>query len=96
MSHHTPGPWVYDKNQETFTGADGSSVMTLGDCWPQGGDPNDWDAKLIVAAPDLLDALERITTVYAEEMYSERSCEEKDLREVMAARAAIAKARGDQ
>lgn len=53
------------------------------------------DAKLIAAAPDLLEALEAITNLYAEEMYSERSCKEEDLPEVMLARAAIAKAKGE-
>jgi hypothetical protein len=57
MSKHTPGPWVWDFNQETLTGNAGENVMSLGDCYPDGGEPNEADANLIAAAPDLLEAL---------------------------------------
>ena len=90
MSKHTPGPWAYDRNQETLTGADGAHVMTLGDCWPQGGNPNEWDAALIAAAPDLLEALEGMMSCFDDGVGEHWSAKELD-----AARAAIARAKGE-
>lgn len=96
---HTKGPWVYDKNQETLTGADGSRVLTLGDCYPNGGDPNEWDAMLIEAAPDLLEVLEerialldkmRSTKMTIHSDYFGQSIHENEQK----MRAAIAKAKG--
>lgn len=91
MSKHTPGPWVYDRNQETFTGADGKEVMTLGDCWPFGGDPNEWDAALIVASPDLLESLEGIIQAMRRPPTGPNGWHEFD---ISGAERAIAKARG--
>ena len=54
----TPGPWYWDFNEETLKSESGETILTMGDCYPDGGEPNQANASLITAAPDLLDALE--------------------------------------
>lgn len=97
MSQHTPGPWTVREIEGAFHGSKAYAI-DFNEDQEQVVDYvyTEADANLISAAPDLLDALERITTAYADEMYSERSCKEKDLPEVVAARKVIARARGDQ
>jgi hypothetical protein len=102
MSGHTPGPWKWDTD---FNGLYNMDVPeTVLDFEPWEGmrleyhadqDRREANASLIAAAPCLLEALETITALYADEMYSERSCKEEDLPEVMAARKAIARAKGE-
>lgn len=59
---HTPGPWV--KRSAILTGADGSYVVAAGLGLGLGSDNGDGvraaNARLIAAAPDLLDALKQI------------------------------------
>jgi hypothetical protein len=55
MSKHTPGPWRHDGDGDVF-GADGS-IVVIGHSG-QRAIPDDDDANLIAAAPDLLKALE--------------------------------------
>jgi hypothetical protein len=84
MSKHTPGPWSIEK----FYGSDNVSAIEPNVLWGCGccGSPNLGlkDAQLIAAAPDLLNAL----TVLAD------ACEKMNI-PVDAAKAAIAKARGE-
>lgn len=95
MSKHTPGPWYWDFDRDGLASlrsdhGDDGPIMIDVDCYPDVA-----DRALIAAAPDLLEALETITALYADEMYSERSIKEEDLPEVMAARKAIARAKGE-
>lgn len=76
----TPGPWTFVPAGGTreygddrtdmgrFTGADGTTVCEFGDettYYPSNGfPPNEADARLIAAAPDLLDALSPLAAMY--------------------------------
>jgi hypothetical protein len=55
-TQHTPGPWILDERDNSITGADGTTV-----CEDGSGAfiaiPNDADARLIAAAPDMLESL---------------------------------------
>lgn len=58
MSKHTPGPWVAQPDPDAFgiddwvVGIEGGPIDYVATCFKR-------DAKLIAAAPDLLDALSR-------------------------------------
>lgn len=97
---HTPGPWriappgVYTSgvNIDAFAGG---YVALIG-----GGvsDPVMADARLIAAAPDLLEALETLLASFDSEIHNEydgTSWLAERLAEADHARAAIAKARGE-
>ena len=75
MSEHTPGPWAADMSPHTaphimdfpaVVGPDGNPIAALGDYEP--GNENPYrkvdegyaNARLIAAAPDLLEALEGV------------------------------------
>lgn len=67
MSEHTKGPWHIDPNSNTVYVAPGFDKRIadvrgwgwLGDK-PNGAEEQDANARLIAAAPDLLEALERL------------------------------------
>ena len=99
---HTPGPWIATpttgnpNNPETLRM---DIVTTTGEWTPAfiAGDILPEDARLIAAAPDLLSALEAMTKANVERVQSDYPpswSAEKDS-EVIAARAAIAKAKGN-
>lgn len=81
---HTPGPWLIEKDgsaehrnkANVIRGADGTMIVY--------GQANDADARLIAAAPDLLDALQVMLDAAQHDITQE--CD--------IARAAIAKAIG--
>jgi hypothetical protein len=52
---HTPGPWAYRSMAGYCTQIDGADGHTIC-CFDE--DPGDADAKLITAAPELLEALQ--------------------------------------
>jgi hypothetical protein len=82
-SKRTPGDWLYDVAYGEIKSQSGKIIAILVECDEEG--PN---ARLIAAAPDLLDALEECRDVLV--------CDCSDMREVSAVRlanAAIAKAR---
>lgn len=89
MSKHTPGPWsVVDGYYPGFIGIQGPSfevsvVVSAPDIDIKDYMARTADARLIAAAPDLLEALIAVVRV------ADRATDEFDL-----ARAAIAKARG--
>ena len=104
MGKHTPGPWTrQDFGNGTHTVHNGDEeVCTLHE---MGGSPVDANARLIAAAPELLARFEEIESdaaVPAEPGYHDTDAEAlnearsllADCREI--ARAAIAKAKGDQ
>ncbi len=91
MSKHTPGPWtVFDAAKEDgisdFYGIDAPNgdAVVLYD--REGGIESEADARLIAAAPDLLEALQQLVACH-----DEPTCPGLDL-----ARAAISKATGEQ
>ncbi len=62
MTGHTPGPWHIDSDTGNMIGSDGSLVWRVSDDWDDSGDfPNDADARLIAAAPELLAACVALT-----------------------------------
>lgn len=90
MSKHTPGPWIIgfdDGSGESYITANQVVVVRGGeDGWGvMNGVENPADARLIAAAPDLLEALERIVAC---DPYKQSSA-------AIIAREAIAKARGE-
>ena len=91
MSKHTPGPWVvYDDSNDGKTNrieiaARGKTVARIYHSVPAEDLPN---ARLIAAAPDLLEALK--DTLQLLEVY----CEDFEEATRKQARAAIAKAEG--
>ncbi len=95
MSAHTPGPWT--AYEMTHYGEPGTGFWHVDPI----GEPDDtWteaDARLVSAAPDLLDALKAVL-VRAEREYQELMDglfgSVEDWHETESARAAIAKAEG--
>jgi len=88
-SMHTPGPWTFSEDTARIGGADGSPVAQKVYVVA--------DRALIAAAPDLLAALEALEASFHPDSERDhyrphRSDEENRVR----ARAAIAKARGEQ
>lgn len=58
MSDHTPGPWVWTPDRETIHGYshEGEALVVVYELGT-----NEHDARLIVSAPDLLEALKTVT-----------------------------------
>lgn len=84
MSNHTPGPWSHDGDGEILAQ---DNVIVVYSHGGQRAVQTDEDANLISAAPDLLEALEAMIAM----------CWDADSEnEVILARAAIAKARGEK
>ena len=94
MSNHTLGPWLFDEESEAITthnriakGITRIATVRLG--WAEPFESEEIaNARLIAAAPDLLEALETLSKM-AESFASELHEKHPD---VVAARAAIAKA----
>lgn len=94
---HTPGPWVYRQTADTFqTGRPvfGVGPKRNGAVWFVAEQIYEEDARLIAAAPDLLAALEGMLKGPASGL---PAAEYDAIRNAQyaAARAAIAKARGE-
>lgn len=74
MSKHTPGPWSRIANSIKSRKADCIVVRLpaytdcVGDETPEQLERWDADARLIAAAPDLLEALEKVFTVMNDDM----------------------------
>ena len=89
MSKHTPGPWAIRQDPKAGplynwnVGIDGRPQY-----WIQVAVCSEHDARLIAAAPDLLEALRSITDAADEKRVTAKHYE--------IARAAIAKATGEQ
>jgi len=98
MSKHTPGPWEIDEQDygdELWFGGTGCGLVTVNG-WSNGGckdQPDEWaqlltDARLIAAAPELLDALHGLLNVIRETRGL------RSYNAVLVAQKAIAKAEG--
>ncbi len=90
MSKHTPGPWRFNchPHDGNYMRITCSNDLSEGDNLR--GYCGEANARLIAAAPDLLDALIGIAALYD----SDEGC--RTLPQYIAARAAIAKATGEQ
>ena len=98
MTEHTPGPWkvIEDPFSEGIVAIiqhDEFGLLAVGSCEDRAatGEEDHYNAHLIAAAPDLLAALEEISALTA---YAGRSMKDEAVCDV--ARAAIARARGEQ
>ena len=64
MSGHTPGPWVVERADDAYCIANVGNLVIM----PCGGkvkhDNAEADARLIAAAPDLLEALEQVCRIW--------------------------------
>lgn len=75
MSGHTPGPWfiklsVVSKNRCIYSSGvrDEHGGYGIGEAWDLNGNPeNAANARLIAAAPDLLEALVKLVAIYDDE-----------------------------
>ena len=88
---HAPGPWEVGSTIESGTQAiihDGDSVLAILTTIP----PNPANARLIAAAPDLLEALRKMTDMVEAEVLGPEWLWAHEI--IAEARAAIAKARG--
>ena len=94
MNKHTPGPWkFYDDSNDGKTNrieivAIGKTVARIYHSVPEEDIPN---ARLIAAAPELLEAVNALC-----DRIDDEGCTPLDFAEFTSARAAIAKATGEQ
>lgn len=66
MSKHTPGPWVFEKSKYGsywITGANGMSVGSLIGDGKSKLHPEEANAHLVAAAPEMLAMLKRLSKV---------------------------------
>ena len=91
-TQHTPGPWIWGDNFKGLYGAGPNNEVldyaSYEGMWLGYGSAMKANARLIAAAPDLLEALQAISNPSLDDF--SRSCGFEK------ARAAIAKATGDQ
>ena len=83
---HTPGPWYL--NSRGWVVQSTGDIVTRLEC----SNNKEADARLIAAAPELIDALERISTAYDETLRHPIAA--PLLQAIYGARAAIARATG--
>ena len=87
---HTPGPWaIRDDNEDGAVSIVGSSQIVLARVRTATVEPGDANARLIAAAPELLDALQSMVSQFPE---AELRADPDLHASVKRARAAIAKA----
>lgn len=110
MSAHTPGPWEVAEagswkdgkrtSMEYFVRRPGDDVAIASDIIDPANDdaPSEVNARLIAAAPELLEALEQLLNQFDSEIHNEYDGTEMlndRLSEANHARTAITKAKGD-
>jgi hypothetical protein len=100
VSNHTPGPWeILTTNRKTYVVTNALSQPFVGQVIAGPTTCPDWEsnARLIASAPDLLSALEAVTKAYVELVQSDYppSWSAEKNSEVISARKAIAKAKGN-
>lgn len=104
QSKHTPGPWAISKiNQridiisaDTLSAKklskESNSGFIIAECF--GDDDKEANARLIAAAPELLEALQRLVTEASVSVYKYRPDADNVHKAVCLAKTAIAKAEG--
>lgn len=103
---HTPGPWTWGENFEGLYGSGRYNIILNHwideGMWLESGERQEANARLIAASPDLLEALEGMVEnacASCNDGYVIRCTKEEweaHVRATHAARAAIAKAKGEQ
>lgn len=99
MSKYTPGPWVLEnRGCKYIVSKPGDGYITRDVCRLDGSTMSAFaqeaNARLIAAAPELLEALRGLLALDKE--HHQRGHDDEDIcQEVQAARAAIAKAEGE-
>ena len=96
MNKHTPGPWLSrGKSDSVHESSDthpyGCQIFRFAE--DQG--PSDDDLNLILSAPDLLEALEQLIEFLEPMRFDRKSDDNRAIALDIAARAAIARARGE-
>lgn len=88
----TPGSWVFQDDEFIVAGAwpYGSTICTMDEKNRKA------NARLIAAAPDMAEALEAIVGHYAGDEGLDRAMKEGIDAEILAARTALARARGQE
>lgn len=95
MSGFTPGPWVVERADDAYCIANVGNLVIMPCAGKVKHDNAEADARLISAAPDLLEALEDIANDYAERFDMDSQSTNPGMKVVVEnARAALAKARG--
>ena len=95
---HTPGPWKVDQTWALIVGPKMEEIAAVHSSMPSGGNRVSWrqtaeaNARLIAAAPDLLQALESLLVELGKKGGNTPASEFRGMWET--ARAAIAKAEG--
>jgi len=59
---HTPGPWIYGTHQDSAMVQTAEPCKTVATIYAKAPSEREANARLIAAAPDLLEALERIAS----------------------------------
>ena len=99
MSKHTPGPWTRSYSNYIYQGKDTASKGRLvAICEPTTRTQEDWDqvfanARLMAAAPELLEALELVQSSYCLQINSQQETPEMKKARTMVGQA-ILKAKG--
>jgi hypothetical protein len=92
---HTPGPWLYSRENSSFMNiieTDGTHIFDMGALINSTGHSNlEANARLIAAAPELLEALQGVTRILEAFSYT-TTLGKTQAQRLEAARAAIAKA----
>ncbi len=107
MSKHTPGPWYATGKLTRYVEAriDGGLIQEVAACGPTKADggygpQQEANARLIAAAPDLLEALKELSRsfigTYSDDQRSDDEINNHREHWERMARAAIAKATGEQ
>jgi hypothetical protein len=98
MSKHTPGPWGYRHNSDygDFILTSAGDIQIIGGCGCcespfLDGDNPEADARLIAAAPELLEAVRELVLIATGDW-----ADEEGLTAIYNANAAIAKAEGEE
>jgi hypothetical protein len=84
---HTPGPWKYEEETQTIRSTPSNHWLASMDSW-DGAVDHAADARLIAAAPEMLEALEYILA------WTPQGWDVEKARDM--ARNAIAKAKGEE
>ena len=93
QSKHTPGPWEYFeqrhwRGEKMYGCVRGGGVVIVNGCAPGGTEEDNANARLIAAAPELLEHLERMVNIATHPQATKAQ-----IRQIaLGARAAIAKA----
>ena len=91
---HTPGPWESTKNRYGAIQVGPADGLAIAEVWLRGYSDREWaNAKLLAAAPDLLEACEAMLDARYSAWHRFADEGEPEPEDMQAARAAVKKAR---